>query len=1115
MRNLKRALSLALASVMLLGMMVVGSSAKGIDDFTDKAEIVNQDAVAVTSAIGMFEGYEDGSFGPENVVTRAEMAVIICTMLYGAGVNVNQFAETSVFTDVPDWAEGYVNLCASLGIVAGVGDGKFDPSATVTTAQAVLMLCRTLGYFRSATDFGNDWMLAATAKGTELGMYGDLKLTANSGLTRDNVAELVFNALTKAVTVEYNDTFNIYFNTGSTWANGVTFDYKQTLGYKNFSLVYMTGEDDFNRPCTVWGTGSLDNADLDDDGNIAKDYDGVADDDIIIRLANDADYTYTAKVSSETLYNDVGRTAAQDYIWTVYVDGEEANDANTELNDGNLYKNRNSSACFMENAGESDAVTGNGVLTQVYVDTDEKEVTVSIINTYVAEVYRVDEDDDTITLSDLYDGPADASDDEFSTTAFSEDDVVLYTYADDEIQSVVLAESVEGTVTRVQDTDSFSLDGTSYSYAFQMPSNDKLTTSDVDAETVAYVDSYGYVIYLDADAVVKDYAYVSGVGDSSDKYGDDSEFGATLVLADGTKLKVDLDPDSTEDYADLEAAEEDLLNFIVSYSEDSDGLYALDPVGKKLTNAKELNIESGTASMDIFDRNDYSANSSTVFILYDGDDYTVYTGIKNVPDVAGNEQTKVAVYDKSGVARVMYIENADVEGDDEVIFVIGDTGADDIRDNDTNTTYREYDAVVGGEVVAMQVKKNSDAFKLIDALGDEVGVYSGLTRNSDEFVTSLTEMDDTYSSTDYYYQVAVGTEAEDDETVGFGGKTYAYDEDVVVARYDGDDLSKSTIGRIRDDGNDEVYFVLDGRVLMGVLIVENEGTDAPDTVTVKVEDSQGGYTETVNAGEGVTLGYTAPEGYTITAATVNGTSVLKDGKIVLTAAQVGNEDGATVTVNVTLAAVTAGITVVGNAKADVDQVDVNKATDVTVEANEGYTITDVNCDQATKTKANSDGTWTVTIPAGAENVVIKVETEAVEYAVTYDTTNAWFDDRLMIKTTGPDFIKRDGSIKVELTTDYIGATNAQVKVTGATGEFTKVNGVDQETDTTKISTNAELKVLQNQFGTIYSDADCKTPVSGSINGQTDVYWITVKGQAAVWTGTISNPTGNVTVELDV
>ena len=49
MRNLKRALSVALASAMLLGMMMVGTSAKGIDDFTDKDKIVNQDAVAAVS----------------------------------------------------------------------------------------------------------------------------------------------------------------------------------------------------------------------------------------------------------------------------------------------------------------------------------------------------------------------------------------------------------------------------------------------------------------------------------------------------------------------------------------------------------------------------------------------------------------------------------------------------------------------------------------------------------------------------------------------------------------------------------------------------------------------------------------------------------------------------------------------------------------------------------------------------------------------------------------------------------------------------------------------------------------------------------------------------------
>ena len=841
MRNLKRALSVALASAMLLGMMMVGTSAKGIDDFTDKDKIVNQDAVAVTAEIGVFDGYENGSFGPENVVTRAEMAVIICTMLYGAGVNVNQFAETSVFTDVPDWAEGYVNLCASLGIVAGVGDGKFDPSATVTTAQAVLMLCRTLGYFQSATDFGNDWMLAATAKGTELGMYGDLKLTANAGLTRDNVAELVFNALTKAVTVEYNDTFNIYFNTGSTWANGVKFDYKQTLGYKNFDLVYMNDEDDFGRPSTVWGTGSLANVSLDDEGNIPDSYKGIADDDIIISMADTATHTYTAKVSSKTLYNDVGRTAAQDYDWTVYTNGE-ANEYSFDGND--LYDNRTSTDCFLkEAAGEN--VTGNGVLTQVYVDSKEKEVTVSVIDSYVAEVYKVDEKDGTITLSDLVDGPADASDDEFATTAFAEDDVVVYTYANDEIQSVVKAESVEGTVTKVKDKDNFSLDGTSYSYSKNMDASDKLDTDDVDAETVAYLDAYGYVIHLDADAVAQDYAYVVGVGSANDKYGDDADFGATLLLTDATKLKVDLDSDSTDKYDSTQEAREALEGYIVSYSKDSDGLYTLTKrsdnridLKDNTFNATGLEIKSGTSAMKIFATDDYYANSSTIFLLYDGDDYTVYTGIKNVPDVKGDADTNAVVFDKGGVAKVVYIENANVDGDDEVIFVVGDTGAKAQKDNETNTKYYEYQAMVGGEIVKLKVRDGDayDFFKTIKT--DEIQVLSGLTYNKDGFVTDYDK-----NFTDWTVKTGIGTEGEDDEVIGIGdaaGKnyaTYAYDEDVVVARFDGDDLTKSTIGRIKDDGNDKVTYVLDGKVLMGVCITEVKGTDAPVAYTVKVDNA--------------------------------------------------------------------------------------------------------------------------------------------------------------------------------------------------------------------------------------------------------------------------------------
>ena len=435
MRNLKRALSLALASVMLLGMMVVGSSAKGIDDFTDKAEIVNQDAVAVTSAIGMFEGYEDGSFGPENVVTRAEMAVIICTMLYGAGVNVNQFAETNVFTDVPAWAQGYVNLCSSLGIVAGVGEGKFDPNATVTTAQAVLMLCRALGYFQNAADFGDNWMLAATAKGTALGLYGDLKLTANAGLTRDNVAELVFNALTKAVPVQYNELLGVYYNENKGILYSLTYYYTDTLGYKNFDLVYKTNENtDYGRPGTTWGTGSYrgtsattegnDSYGLNEDGSLKPENVKMTSDDEIITVADTPDYVYTAGTKENVIYKDLGKTVVEgtekgDYVydWVAYVDGAEQEVAGRPENEKEY--------------------TDKGATTEIYVDEVNETVTVVKINYYLAEITDIRSDDDgefaTVRMLGTQDPLGDSVDTrKIYCKGFAEDDYVVVTVDVDE-----------------------------------------------------------------------------------------------------------------------------------------------------------------------------------------------------------------------------------------------------------------------------------------------------------------------------------------------------------------------------------------------------------------------------------------------------------------------------------------------------------------------------------------------------------------------------------------------------------------------------------------------------------------------------------------------------------
>ena len=69
MRNLKRALSLTLASVMLLGMMVIGTSAASYPDVTDEH---NVEAIEVLQAVGAMSGSNSGNFNPDAKVSRVE-----------------------------------------------------------------------------------------------------------------------------------------------------------------------------------------------------------------------------------------------------------------------------------------------------------------------------------------------------------------------------------------------------------------------------------------------------------------------------------------------------------------------------------------------------------------------------------------------------------------------------------------------------------------------------------------------------------------------------------------------------------------------------------------------------------------------------------------------------------------------------------------------------------------------------------------------------------------------------------------------------------------------------------------------------------------------------------
>ena len=214
MRNLKRTLSLLLAVVMVIGLMVVGAGAVSYNDFSDRGEIVNKDAVSMLTTLGIIEGQPDGSYNPTGNVDRAQMAKMIsvaltnnedCDTLY---TNVN-----SGLTDITsNWARGYINYCYVRGIIAGRGDNTFDPSANVTGVEAAKMLLTALGYDASIEGLvGPDWALNTAALAQQLGIFRNFTKDVNAPLNRDDAALMIYNALDVEMIQQYQNGYALAY----------------------------------------------------------------------------------------------------------------------------------------------------------------------------------------------------------------------------------------------------------------------------------------------------------------------------------------------------------------------------------------------------------------------------------------------------------------------------------------------------------------------------------------------------------------------------------------------------------------------------------------------------------------------------------------------------------------------------------------------------------------------------------------------------------------------------------------------------------------------------------------------------------------------------------------
>ena len=843
MRNLKRALSLAMASIMVLGMMVVGAGAVSYDDFSDKDKIVNDDAVSMLVELNVINGKDDGSFDPEGIVTRAEMAKMICVVLNGGKDpslgNVSNYTYTDT---VGHWAAAYIEYCTTLGIVAGDGTGKFNPSNTVTGAEAAKMLLVALGFKSEIEGFtGANWAVNVNVRANQKGLFDELSINPSEGLTRDNAAQMVWNALDAGV-VSYDYTL---ITDGSSITSSPTLidNESKTLLTDKFKVSKLEGVIVANENATSTGT-AVEKEDvtvllLTSDDADSKQDEG---DTITLKTATAANLlgksvTMFAKDWKNGAYQTVlgNPVVSSDNMIATISEDSDADDVKDALKDAGIKEV--SKAVLVQNfiratdkddkeltiSGMADVakLTGNGIeVTVISNDNDNKAdfviVTKMIAGKVSAYNAKGNDGDGYITVTALTDiAKADQiAGAEFADVKGSEDlakdDIVLYYRVGDTFYAEK-ADSVNVTVTSTKGDDQIKDGSNTYkasalSSKYDDDNNTVLTTAvEPDDEVTLYLDNFGYVVYTDAVTAADEYMFITG-SDASVKSGFES---LTIkgVLSDGTEVtasvnKIDSKKLSSAFDGKTESAAEAMVNNkIVTYTKTGEKYNITVKVDTKITQIQKNKANLGGAT----------ANSKTIFVIGDkNDNYKVYTGIANVPNVT-NKDAKLYCYAPSGVAKfVVALSATTSDGDTNGIYILGKTAS---AKKDGDDTIYVVEAYVNDEYVAELELDNYTKGETIHR-----GYYKDVNTSGGTTV-DWGDLTNAYEDGDYDAGSAV---------IDFGNGIIASNSHPDALTYDDDTIVIIVDGTSQVDGGsiDEIVYVEDDEDASDVVVLVPDDDDA-------------------------------------------------------------------------------------------------------------------------------------------------------------------------------------------------------------------------------------------------------------------------------------------------
>lgn len=154
-----------------------------------------EEPVQILSALNIMVGDENGEFRLDDTIIRSEV-----TKMAVHAMGLEDAAESAkgqtMFNDVSTdhWANGYINLAVSQGLLVGDGDGNFRPNDPITYAEAMVIMVKATGYGISAEQNGG-YPYGYINTGVSNGLAKNVQGSAYEGISRGNVAYLTSNAL--------------------------------------------------------------------------------------------------------------------------------------------------------------------------------------------------------------------------------------------------------------------------------------------------------------------------------------------------------------------------------------------------------------------------------------------------------------------------------------------------------------------------------------------------------------------------------------------------------------------------------------------------------------------------------------------------------------------------------------------------------------------------------------------------------------------------------------------------------------------------------------------------------------------------------------------------------